>query len=212
MSLGAKGGGSANAQLPEGLRQASREAILRAEEERYEALFQNIPLMYFTLDDEGVVRSVNCHGAAELGYQPEELVGESVLSVFHPEDRDAVMEQLRSSLENPERVAGWEFRKVRKDGSVLWVKESVRTVRNADGRYEVLVACQDVTEQKQVEQKMRRHEERLRALTSALSLAEERERRRLAIGVHDRIGGTLAAVRSRLAELRQAESVSEVSK
>ena len=38
----------------------------------------------------------------------------------------------------------------------------------------------------------------------------ERERRRLDAGVHDHIGGTLAAVRGRLAELRQSESVAEV--
>ena len=54
------------------------------------------------------------------------------------------------------------------------------------------------------EVQVRKHvESRLRSMTSELSLAEERERRRLATGLHDQIGQSLAMVQMRLGKLRQ---------
>lgn len=177
------------------------EVALRESEERYRALYENIPLMYFTLDADGVIRSVNSLGAVELGYQEDELVGQPVLDVFHPEDHPAVLKQFKESVKRPGEVARWEFRKVRKDGTVLWVHEAARAVRGDDGRTVVLVVCEDVTEQKQAERLLLEHKEQLQNLTSELSLAEERERRRIATGLHDQIGQTLAIVQMRLGEL-----------
>ncbi len=177
------------------------EIALRESEERYRTLYENIPLMYFTLDADGVILSVNSLGAAELGYLEEELVGHDVLEVFHPGDHQAVTEQFNKSIRDPGRVARWEFRKVRKDGSTLWVHEAASTVRGDDGRPVVLVVCEDVTERKQADKQLLEHKEQLQTLTSELSLAEERERRRSATGLHDQIGQTLALVQMRLGEL-----------
>ncbi len=184
--------------------QQKTEIALRESEERYRNLYDNIPLMYFTLDADGVILSVNTLGAAELGYSQDELVGHDVLEVFHPEDHQAVTGQFEKSVRDPGRVARWEFRKIRKDGTVLWVHEAASTVRGDDGRPVVLVVCEDVTEQKQAEQQLLEHKQQLQNLTSELSLAEERERRRIANGLHDQIGQTLALVQMRLGELAGA--------
>ncbi len=180
------------------------EVALRASEERYRALYDNIPLMYFTLDADGIILSVNSLGAAELGFHQEELVGHDVLEVFHPGDHQAVTEQFQKSVSDPGRVARWEFRKVRKDGTTLWVHEVASTVRGDDGRPVVLVVCEDVTEQKQAQKQLLEHQKQLQNLTSELSLAEERERRRIANGLHDQIGQTLAIVQMRLGGLIDA--------
>ncbi|MBW2324816.1 MAG: GAF domain-containing protein, partial [Deltaproteobacteria bacterium] len=50
----------------------------------------------------------------------------------------------------------------------------------------------EITERKQAEEKILKYQEDLRLLTSELSLAEEGERRRIAIDLHDRIGQALA--------------------
>jgi PAS domain S-box-containing protein len=54
------------------------------------------------------------------------------------------------------------------------------------------------------EKKMREQQEKLRALSSELLLTEERERRRIATELHDRIGQTLAVTKIKLGELREA--------
>jgi PAS domain S-box-containing protein len=142
------------------------EKALRESEERYRALYEDNPSMYFTMDAEGTVLSVNSFGAEQLGYTVEELVGQPVLNVFHPDDREAVRDQFARCLQSPMEVAHWEFRKVRKDGSVLWVKEAARAVHGRDGDPVVLVVCEDITERKQAE------EERVRLVTAIEQAAE----------------------------------------
>lgn len=144
------------------------EADLRRSEERYRALYEDNPSMYFTVDEHGTVMSVNRHGAAELGYRPPELVGRSVLDVFHEEDREAVREQLSSLLRTPDELAAWEFRKVRKDGTQLWVKEVSRVVRGPDGQLIVLIVCEDITARKEAEAELRESEARYRAVLEAI--------------------------------------------
>ena len=95
------------------------EAALRADEERYRALYDETPTMYFTLAIDGTVRSVNRFGATQLGYRVEELVGHSVLSVFHEQDKESVAAKLSECLATPETTRYWVFRKVRKDGSIV---------------------------------------------------------------------------------------------
>jgi diguanylate cyclase (GGDEF)-like protein/PAS domain S-box-containing protein len=131
------------------------EEVLRYSEEQYRALYEENPSMCFTVDIEGKVLYVNQLGAEQLGYTPQELSGQSVLNVFFPDDQKAVLEQLSACLENPGRVFRWEFRKVRKDGSVLWVREDARAIRKADGSTIILIVCWDITERKRAEDAFR---------------------------------------------------------
>ena len=138
------------------------EAKLRESEERYRVLYEDNPSMFFTVDENGTVMSVNKFGAEQLGYRPAELVGRNVLPVFHEEDKEAVKRQLAECLANRSRVASWEFRKVRKDGSVLWVRERARTVTGADGKPMVLIVCEDITDQKKADEEHLNLEEQVR--------------------------------------------------
>jgi PAS domain S-box-containing protein len=127
------------------------ELELRRSEERYRALYQDNPSMYFTVAEDGTVLSVNQFGAAQLGYTAEELVGESVYDVFYKPDRAAVKRQFAALATDLENVHTWEFRKVRKDGEVIWVKETVRAVRDEDKKTTFLVVCEDISERKALE-------------------------------------------------------------
>jgi PAS domain S-box-containing protein len=166
----------------------------------YRELYENMPVMYFEMDAEGTVLSVNAFGAWQLGYEPAELLGRPVTDVFHEDDRDAVARQLKSLIETG-GVESWEFRKRRKDGSVLWVRETARPIRTATGEVEVMVVCQDITDRKRAEEERERAEHLVRELSLQLGEAQERERRRIAVHLHDDVGQTLAAIHLRLARL-----------
>jgi signal transduction histidine kinase len=59
---------------------------------------------------------------------------------------------------------------------------------------------------KKAENRVAVYQDNLRSLASSLSLAEERERRRLAVYLHDQIGHTLALANIKLGELQQSLS------
>jgi PAS domain S-box-containing protein len=137
------------------------ETELRESEEQWRDVFENNPTMYFMVDADGKIMALNPFGAEQLGYGVDELVGRPVLSVIYEPDRDAVQGHFASCLEQLGRAKSWEARKLRRDGKVLWVRETGKAVSRANGAI-VLMACEDVTERKQVEADKERLESQLR--------------------------------------------------
>jgi PAS domain S-box-containing protein len=131
---------------------------LRDSEREWREVFEHNPVMYFMVDADGTVLNVNTFGAAQLGYTVAELVGASVLNVFLEEDRPFVRKCVAVCLETVGQSHTWEIRKIRKNGSLLWVRENAKTMRRSDGKLVVLVACEDVTERKRTEHALQQSE------------------------------------------------------
>src|SRR5262249_24083867 len=89
---------------------------------------------------------------------PAELAGQSVLNVFLEQDREFVRKSVAVCLDTVGQSHTWEIRKVRKDGSLLWVRENAKAMARPDNRLGVLIACEDVTERKQTENALRQNE------------------------------------------------------
>ena len=170
------------------------EQSLQESEQRYHALYEDNPSMYFTLAVDGTVLSVNRYGASQLGYAPYELMGRSVLAVFHREDHGQVLEQLTACQKNVTKTISWELRKIRKDGTGLWVRECARAVPDPKGNLVVLVVCEDITERKLAEKALLRAQARMQAIQA--------ERERLAHDLHDNIIQRLYAIGMGLEEGR----------
>lgn len=123
------------------------ETALRESERRHQDLYDNAPDMYFTLSADATVLSVNQFGADYLGYAKEELVGRPVWSVVHPEDLVRVKAHIREIFAEGRARSEVEFRKLRKDRSILWVHERVRFTPGDTGKEpELRIVCRDVTE------------------------------------------------------------------
>jgi PAS domain S-box-containing protein len=142
-------------QIEAAINNAKQVEAIRESKELYRALYEDSPSMYFTVDSQGKILSVNRFGAEQLGYTPEELIGQSVVNIFYEDDKKAVLEHLSKCLQNLGQIVHREFRKIRKEGSVLWVRESARAVRSADGNAVVLIVCEDITELKRAEEQIK---------------------------------------------------------
>ena len=145
-------------------RKLAQEA-LKESEERYRALYDQTPLMYFTVDAHLRVLSVNQFGANLLGYEVNELVGASVQAVVHEEDRllvQSALEEMFQGLWEDNRTSQSEFRKVKKDGTVLWVRETIQTIMGPHQEKILLLSCEDVTDRKRAEEALARSEKQLR--------------------------------------------------
>jgi PAS domain S-box-containing protein len=136
------------------------EEALRLSEARFRVLHDENPAMILTVDEEGTIISTNPACTDHLGYTADELEGQPVLKIFHEGDRPAVAEQLQMCKQNPDQVYRWQFRKIRKDGGVLWVEELARAVYDLNGALNVLVVCQDITEHKHAEEALQKSEKK----------------------------------------------------
>ena len=136
-------------------RKQTKEA-LQASEERYRALYDNNPSMFFTVDTSGVILSVNKFGAEQLGYSVNQLIGASVFTLFFEADRTAALEQFKKFVNGSPSIAHWEIRKIHRNGGVLWVKETARLVKGVDDGLFILIVCENITDRKQAEIELRK--------------------------------------------------------
>ncbi len=136
-------------------------------EERWRAAFESNPTMYFVVDDAGAIVNVNAFGAEQLGYREDELIGQPVLNLFYGPDKEAVGNHAAACFQQPGRTMRWEARKIRKDGTMLWVRETANAVF-LKKRPVLLVVCEDITEQKHAEDAARRSEQELRDLIETI--------------------------------------------
>ena len=148
----------------------SQEA-LRISEQQWRDVFENNPTMYFMVNADHKVMAVNAFGAEQLGYSVDEIVGQSVEEVFIESDRVPVQRELALCLQQLGRPLTWQLRKTRKDGSVLWVRETARAVLRGEQPV-FLIACEDITAQKQAEEKLQQARANLTRINRLMLVGE----------------------------------------
>lgn len=70
----------------------------------YRSLFEDAPAIYFVLDEHGIVRRINQHGADQLSYTPSQLIGQHFVQLQAGED---VIDITRLILESDAHSSEW---------------------------------------------------------------------------------------------------------
>ncbi len=129
------------------------EKRLKESEEKYRSLFENIPVGLYRTTPNGRIIEVNPAFVEILGYSSVEEIKDLSTSRFYLRKMDR--ERWKREMEEKD-VVHMEVQFKRKDGSVIWVKESTRAVRNRKGKivyYEGSI--QDITQSKLLEEELR---------------------------------------------------------
>ncbi|HST62390.1 MAG TPA: PAS domain S-box protein, partial [Longimicrobium sp.] len=155
------------------------EAALRVSEQRYRELFEGMPVGLYRTAPDGRLLDVNSALATALGFRDRAslLAAEVDDLVADPADR----REWRRRIDADGVVRDFEMLNRRRDGALIWLRDSARAVRGPDGavrHYDGVL--EDVTERKQAQEALRRaHDEletRVRERTAELDAANQRLR------------------------------------
>jgi PAS domain S-box-containing protein len=157
----------------------ARAVELRESEQRYRTLFDGVPVGLYRTTPEGQIVDANLAQVHMLGYPDRErLLAINPANLYEdPKDRRG----WQALMEREGVVRDFEIRFRRYDGTVIWVNDTARAVKDDRGRvlyYEG--SLEDITERKRAEQELRKHQEHLEELvaerTAELRASEERYR------------------------------------
>lgn len=179
-------------------------------DEMYRELLNATPDAILIVDHHGKILKINHATKTLFGYPSNELLGQLIEVLVPTQFRDKHRQHRRAYAKDPRprlMGGGLDLFGVRKDGSEFSAEISISPVESEQGRI-AICAVRDISLRKQREREL--HEQgrqlaeqkrKLQAVAAKLVLAEESERRRIAIGLHDDVGQTLAAAKISLDEL-----------
>ncbi len=187
-------------------RAARREAEARDRAEvRFRTLVEKMPAVTYTWDPRepaGTIPPPYVSPQVEsiLGFSVEQWEADPKLWIeqIHPEDRDRVVRASNRADRTGEPFS-IEYRHIKPDGSVIWVREEAIVVRrDADGAPSLVQGLMfDVTERKRAEEQVAQAEQRYRSLVEHMPVVTylddyrtDPERRYISPGIRSLLGYT----------------------
>ena len=173
-------------------------------EQGYRSLFEESRDAILISERDGAIVEANQAACDLFGYSRQEIVGIDVRSLYaQPRDRARFKEE----IERHGFVRDYELKLLTKEGKELDCLLTTSVRKDAEGRvigYQGVV--RDVSDRKLLENKLLNYQEQLRSLAAQMGQTEERERRRIAEGLHDHVGQTLALAHLKLETLKASSS------
>jgi PAS domain S-box-containing protein len=178
-------------------------AALKEQELEFREMLTNAAEGVVMAKDDGSVVFANRRAAQLFGYQTHELLGRPVEALLPARFRDRHRAHRRAYSEEPSPRAMTDRRDIvalRRDGKEF----PVEVVLSPMGRRRdtVVAFITDVSKRRESEAKIREYQDRLQRMAFDAAVAEERERRRIAVDLHDQIGQSLALARMKLDSTR----------
>lgn len=162
---------------------ATLQAALRASEQRAHAIVETAVNAIITMGEDRLIETVNSATERLFGYTPQELIGQNVRILMpqpYHDRHDGYVQNYLSSGKKKVIGIGREVVGRRKDGSIFPLDLSVGEVVLTDGRRVFTGIIRDITDRKQLEEKI-------------LQISEE-EQQRIGRDIHDDLCQQLAAI------------------
>lgn len=148
---------------------------------------------------DGIIVYANCKLVKMLGFKDgSELQGRTVAELVQPARREISKELETMMLAKSKDLFSVEDVYECKNGQALPVEVSAISIQY-QGKEAVQIIARDISERKKVEAEIWEYQNMLKRLSSDLILAEEAERHKLAIVLHDHLGQSLAMAKIKIA-------------
>ena len=192
-------------------------------EERFLQISAHAMEFYWEIDSKGKFTYVSAVIDKILDLTPDEIVGESdYISFFQLDEHKTLKTKFEENFNNHTSFKNYEIPLKSKSRGKIWLMVSGFSVFNNNAFHGFRGVCYDITERKQAEialqknmRQIKKYQKKLKKLNTELTLAEEKERRRIAENLHDSLGQTLSLAYiqlSSIVDLKHSENVEKVIK
>ena len=150
------------------------ENALKASEEKYRNIFENIQDVYYEAAIEGTILEVSpsINSFTKGLYTRKELIGKSVYEFYA---NACERESFLSALRENEEILDYEIPLKNKDGSIIPCLVSSKLVFDASGYPKIVGSMHDITKRRKIEESLRESEEKFRDIfkNSPIGIWEE---------------------------------------
>ena len=142
-----------------------------------------------------------------FGYENEECIGKPTEFLYASrEDFLFLGEKMKRAVAEGENIIHAEVNFKRKNGEVF-PADTLTTLFRVNGEVVSTTGIlRDISERKEAEDQLLAYQKRLKALASQLTIAEEKERKRIATDLHDDVCQSLALLRMQVSKARKKAS------
>ena len=126
---------------------------LQESEEKYRDLVEDINDVIFSTDQDGIVTYISPAVKSSMGYDPQEITGESFTDYIHEDDLPMVLEKFAEVLAG--NIIPSEYRIRAKTDEFRWIHSSSRVVTKDDQITGIRGSFTDITEKKKLEEQLR---------------------------------------------------------
>ncbi|MBU2548027.1 MAG: PAS domain S-box protein [Proteobacteria bacterium] len=156
---------------------------------RYRNLVEKMPDIIYETDEAGRLTFVSSATKSVLGFEPEEMVGAPWRNWVYEDDRGKFDEQWARLAQGYDAPPVLSLRHIDREGQLRWLSIHSRAVFDGRKRFTGWQGVsRDITKEIQTDQ-------RIRELSHQLIRAQEEERHRLALDLHDEMGQVLSALK-----------------
>ena len=140
--------------------QKQAEAALRQSEYKFRTLASHAPVGIFQTGPNGDNVFVNDSWCAMAGFTPDKAHGDGWTNAVHPDDRERVVSHWQAAVQAGVSSSA-EFRFLRPDGRVTWIKGNAVPLRDESGRLVGYIGTvADISEHKQSEEGLKEADRR----------------------------------------------------
>jgi len=137
-------------------------------EEFHRTLFEMSPSGILLEDSTGTILDANPAMCKSMGYNHEDLIGQKVHILAHPDNKDQVDQNIRRLLSG--ESLQFVEKSIKKDGTECFVQINERSINLPNGEIGIISITQDMTKEVQAQLALRESEEKFRSIFDNFSV------------------------------------------
>ncbi len=180
------------------------EDLLQKSKEQIQSILDNSTAVIYLKDNNGKYILVNQQFETLFHVNRNKIIGKTDMDIF-PGEMAGILQANDRSVIKAGIPLEMEETVLQVDGPHTYISLKFPLFDSNGIPDRICGISTNITKRKRTEEKLVTYQKRLKHISSELSLAEERERRRISEDLHDRIGQALTVIKMKLEELKDPQ-------